>query len=103
MILTRNFLSEKTSLKFKEQDVCVFKNKNDNMIGYYAVEKTELGLVQKLKSAKEQRLVKIYELMLNDDTLQLKLEPEGNKVCLGTRCIDEMELVEIDHCSNIIL
>ncbi|MBW6491211.1 MAG: hypothetical protein K0B15_08480 [Lentimicrobium sp.] len=103
MILTRNFLSEKTSLKFKGQDVYIFKNKNNNLTGYYAVEKAEIDQVQKLKPAKEQQLINIYELILTNDTLQLKLGPEGNKVCLGTRSIVEMEPVEMDTYSNVIL
>lgn len=105
MILTRELLEEKTTMKFGETGVYIFKNTLPLQIGYYAVDVEEFEQLEKAVHSDKlpDCCIYVYELILCDDRMLLRFDAEGNRVSLGKRRIGDLEKISFDEEGNVIL
>ena len=107
MILTRELLEEKTTMKFGETGVYIFKNTLPLQIGYYAVDMREYDKL--LQIVKPENLkdctVEVYELEFDpiDSKIKMKYDVYGSWIPLGKRQLKDLEMLTPDEENKVRL
>ncbi len=105
MILTKELVEEKTTMKFNETGAYIFKNRHPHQIGYYAVKKGEFDRLEQAVSGEilNESSITVYELDLFDNKMAIKQDTAGNWIPLGNRRLRDMEMLTIDEEGNVEL